>query len=167
MKQLMFTCGLPRSGKTTLRNYIVENTDLFIISADEIRMLVYGQRFFKQGEEIVWSIRNKILEYMLQQNKTILIDETNTSIRRRKPIIELANFFKCNATCLYLETPLDICLKRCLNDDSLKAVIERQNKYFSIPLPEEGADIIKLNHNKKLEDNEMLKCLINHLNCII
>jgi len=50
MKILTMMIGLPRSGKTTwIRNNKSENTDTVILSADDLRYLVYNQRFWQDG----------------------------------------------------------------------------------------------------------------------
>lgn len=166
MKKLVMMCGLPRSGKTTFRNMLKEEVkDIFVISADELRYLIYGQRYFDGGEDFVWSTRDKIFKYMLIQSKTILIDETNTSIKRRKAIIELAKQFKYKVICVYVNTPLNICEGRARKDDNdLRVVMDRMSKYFQVPLKAEGVDVVTIEGNIEEEHIELMwKAIIKGL----
>ena len=46
--------GLPRSGKSTyVKNFLRKNLKCVVVSADQLRYLVYGQQFFAGGEDLV------------------------------------------------------------------------------------------------------------------
>lgn len=145
MKTIIMACGLPRSGKTSFRNKLLnEKANIFTISADELRYLVHGERFNSKAEDVVWFIRSKIFEYILQQKKNVFVDETNTSAKRRKPIIELAKRFNYKIICVYFDISKEICIERAkfVNDEDIIPIINKMHAQFEPPEKEEGIDEI-------------------------
>jgi predicted kinase len=129
--------GLPRSGKTTFANAY---RGLFpIVSADEIRMLVHGQRFWADGEDMVWAVRNIYLKMLFQQGVSFIVDETNTTKVRREPIIKLAKEHGYKVEGIWFQTPTEVCIERALKDTDSKLIpiIERMEKQFEPPTEEE------------------------------
>jgi len=168
-KHLIFTVGLPRSGKTTLRNYLKDaGVKMVVVSADELRELVYGQRFYGLGENFVWGVREILLHTLMDQEHTIFVDETNTTTSRRQKIVDLAfeKDYKC--TCLYVKELAGICARRISKDDpfgtALRDVIKRQDMHFEEPNPSEGFSVIKLEKTFGMYDTHIpLRQLINEL----
>jgi predicted kinase len=146
MNKITLMCGVARSGKTTWVNNNKKDTDI-IISADEIRKIVYGQRFWQDGESIMWSIRTMMLEYLMKQGKDIIIDETNTTKKRRFSIIKLANkhnyIIGINVITGITE---EECKKRAIETDmsDLLSIIEYQYKNFELPVKEEGFNFVNM-----------------------
>jgi predicted kinase len=139
-------CGVARSGKTTWIKENKKDTDV-IVSADEIRKIVYGQRFWQDGESLMWSIRTMILEYLMKQGKDIIIDETNTTAKRRKPIIKLANKYNYIIGINVIEgVSEEECKKRAIesNMSDLLSVIEYQYQNFELPEKDEGFNFINM-----------------------
>ena len=129
--------GLPRSGKSTLAERYKGYKA--IISADQLRYLVYGQRFWGTGEDMLWAIRKIALTMLLEQGIDIVIDETNTTIARRKPIIELARKHGYDVEAIVINTPKEVCIERAKagGDDNLIPVIERMaSQYEPVSLDE-------------------------------
>lgn len=140
MKTLKMMCGLPRSGKST---WIKQNkTNEVVVSADDIRYLVYNQRFWDEGEPLMWSIRNMILRMLMEQGVDIIVDETNTTPKRRLPIIALAQKYNYQINCIKLTTSKNVCIERAIaeNDNLIKPVIERMANQFVEPDASEGFD---------------------------
>lgn len=141
MKIIIMLCGLPRSGKSTLSKLIKKYTcSLTLVSADDLRYLIYNERYNQEKEYLVWDTRKIILKMLMQQEQTILIDETNTTKMRRKSILELADEFNYKVVCIYINTIKKICLKRCdeIGDDCIKPIIEKMDKQFEFPELSEG-----------------------------
>ena len=133
--------GLPRSGKST---YAKRHKGLCaIVSADQLRYLVYGQRFWGPGEDLMWAIRKIILKMLMEQGIDIVIDETNTTVSRRKPIVDLAREYGYFVEAVVIDTPKETCIERARadGDDSLIPIIERMAGQFE-PVQREEVDYI-------------------------
>lgn len=141
MSIIKIMCGLPRSGKST---WIERNRDNeVVISADELRYVVYNQRFWADGEKLMWGIRDVMLKYFLNQGVNIIIDETNTTKWQRKPIIELAKKAGYVIIGYLLDYAMHECIERTGEDkELLTPVIERMHEQFEPPTVEEGFDKI-------------------------
>lgn len=129
--------GLPRSGKSTYAEKYKGNKA--IVSADQLRYLVYGQRFWGPGEDMMWAIRKIALTMLMEQGIDIVIDETNTTAARRKPIIELARKHGYFVEAVVIDTPKEVCVERAKadGDDNLITVIERMAAQYEPVAPEE------------------------------
>lgn len=133
--------GLPRSGKST---YAKRYKGLYaIVSADQLRYLVYGQRFWGPGEDTMWAIRKIVLKMLMEQGIDIVIDETNTTVSRRKPIVDLAREYGYFVEAVVIDTPKETCIERARadGDDSLIPIIERMAGQFE-PVQQEEVDYI-------------------------
>jgi predicted kinase len=145
MKTIKIMIGLPRCGKSTW----VENnkTNEIIISADDLRYIVYNQRFWGDGEALMWSIRGMMLKYLMQQGVDIIIDETNTTKERRKPILKLAKQFGYKVTgCVVEGSWVDECTQRAkaAGQEDLIPIIQRMANQFELPEIEEGFDDLRM-----------------------
>lgn len=138
MNKLIMMCGLPRSGKSTWVE--MNRTDEIILSADTLRHLVYNQRFWVGGEPLVWSIHGVILRMLLKQGVPIIIDETNTTPKRRNSIIYMAKKHGYSVNCVWVTTSKEVCLSRAfeMGDNVIPRVIERMAREFVAPRVEEG-----------------------------
>ena len=133
--------GLPRSGKST---YAKRYKGLYaIVSADQLRYLVYGQRFWGPGEDTMWAIRKIVLKMLMEQGIDNVIDETNTTVSRRKPIVDLAREYGYFVEAVVIDTPKETCIERARadGDDSLIPIIERMAGQFE-PVQREEVDYI-------------------------
>lgn len=181
MKTIKILIGLPRSGKSTwLKNN--KNNEV-VVSADDLRYLVYNQRFWSEGESLVWSLRGIFLKYLLQQGVDIIIDETNTTQKARKNIIDLAKKYDYYITGIVIEVLPDECIKRAKETDQydLIPVIYHMAENYENPDVSEGFDKIEHinkttnkiadwlvwggwagNHNKRIEDTICSNCGFKH-----
>lgn len=144
MNTLKMMIGLPRSGKST---WVKNNrTTEVIVSADELRKIVYGQPFWVDGETLVWCIREMFLKSLLFQGVDIIIDETNTTFERRNSIIVLAKKYGYNIEAIYIQEPFSTCINRAVDEkkDFLIPTIERMAIGFIIPEYYEGYDKITI-----------------------
>lgn len=139
MRNITIMIGAPRSGKTTKVNEI--KTNEVIVSADSLRQLIYGQRFYSQGEPMMWAVRKLMLEYLMKQGLDIIIDETNITKSSRAEIIKLAKKYGYdNIIGKVVFTPKDKCIERAkdTNQEDLIPIIEKMFEQFEKPEVEEG-----------------------------
>lgn len=148
MKQLAMMCGFPRSGKTTVAEDLkAGNPGSMIFSADLLRLQLYGQRFYREGEAMMWSFHDMMFKLLLQQGVDIVLDETNTMTERRKEYIKLAKAYGYEVTCVWVTTDAEKCKQRAImtGQDDVVHVIDRMAGKFNEPTMEEGfVDIIKI-----------------------
>jgi predicted kinase len=147
MKKMYMLIGLPRSGKTTFRNQLIKQKtiDLTVVSADELRMLMFNKRFDVDNEPLVWYHRKIFLRSLMVHGKNVLIDETNTTIARRKGLFDLCEQYKYDCIGVHIATNRDICVSRALedNDNDIIPIIDRMNNQFEKPnLIDEGFKMI-------------------------
>lgn len=140
--KITIMCGLPRSGKSTwVKEHKLDGE--VVISADDIRLMVYGQRFFAKGEPLVWAVRGLMLEYLMKQGVNIIIDETNITRERRAAIIKLAKTYGYYIVGYHIFTTPQTCRKRANDTEQydLLPVIDHMEEVYEFPnRKEEGFD---------------------------
>ncbi len=144
---LNFCIGLPSSGKSTFcRRWIEEGVNRVILSADEFRFAITGQRFQVDSELFVRASILAAAKALMRSNTEILFDETNTCVYH---IEEILNIDKRAHAFIFYTHP-DICKERaidCNQVDLLPAIDRMDNNLFnSIPLIKTGK--IKLSYDE-------------------
>jgi len=124
--RLYFLCGLPRSGKTTAsQKWLASNDHRTIISGDEVRLAMTGERYFHELEPHVYAHIITSIRYRLKFEE-LLYDDTNTSI------FSLYSLFRIdqNAQPIIIDTKKEIRVGRAiaLGQDYLIPVIEKCHK---------------------------------------
>ena len=147
--------GPPRSGKSTWANTNKKETDV-ILSADQLRLLVYNKRFWQEREDEVWRIRSVILKMLIQQGKDIIVDETNLFKKRRKDTIDLAKSAGYRVECIVFNDydSIEELNNRAVNTNQpdLIGVIERMLSMYQEPNYDEGFDsIVFLGKDENIE----------------
>jgi len=159
---LIFTVGISHSGKSTIVKQLQGRFNQLIrISADDFRLLVYGQVFYSEGEKYVWAVRETMLNYLLSQGKPIIIDEVNTTRERRRDIIYKALKHEYKVYCVFVGTDLDTCLSRInrKNESYVNLyvnLINAQCKKLQFPILDEGIDKIFYVNNRINETNSLI-----------
>lgn len=113
---------------------------LVVISADQIRAQVYGQRYYQDGEALVWAIREKMLKLAMINANFIIVDETNTTAGRRGSIIKLAKEHSYHTTGIFLDRNVKECLMQAESehDGEIIPTINRMAGQFEKPSKAEG-----------------------------
>lgn len=125
--------GLPRSGKST---YARKNLrGIPIVSADQLRLLVYGQRFWQAGEPLMWNIHDLFLQALLDQRLDVVIDKTSITKKQRQKLYDLADKNAYLTCVVALSTSKEECISRARATDQpdLIPVIERMYEQMEWP----------------------------------
>lgn len=143
MKTVRMLIGLPRSGKSTYTEEMKNGA--VVLSADRLRLLLYGQRFYRGGEAVMWSFHDIVYKLMLEQGIDIIIDETNVMASRRKYYIDLAKEYGYTINGIWFKTSVEECCQRAINTNQqdLIPVIHQMNGKFVTPEIEEGFGYIE------------------------
>lgn len=147
---LYFMVGLPRSGKSTIAKRWLDHKSCYIcngqiiklhhyketnprvvVNADQIRLALYGQRWWEDGENMVHALKNFMIRVYLNSGYDVLVDGTHTTANSIKELLRLN---KAADFCL-VDTSAKICAERaklCGQEDLIeRGVIDRMDKQLS------------------------------------
>ena len=148
-KNFIIMMGLPKSGKTTFVYNDLKKDDNVVVSADSLRELIYGQEFYANGESVVWSVHQYMLQELMRQNVNIIVDNTNKTIERRKSLITAAKNMGYNVIGIMMMTEYDTCHKRAKEEGFPIDVLTKAAEDWDNPTEEEGFDKIIVIDSKK------------------
>jgi predicted kinase len=117
-RDLIVMIGAPGSSKTTVAT-LLESLGFIRFSADAVRGELYGNEAEQGNPAEVFSVLNRRLKKFLNTSEgNCVIDNTNTSSRDRRNIIDLIEnpeFF--NIRYWLFDIPVEVCLERNRNRD--------------------------------------------------
>jgi len=159
--KLIMLSGVPGCGKSTHSKMIAEKEDAIILSSDEIYVEITGDKENKEANSgIVFNeIYQRAREY-LKAGKSVIIDSTNISSKRRKGVLQQ---FK-NASekeCYHFITPFLTCVTRDKNRERTVGygVLKGMFTKIFVPFDNEGFDKVHyvVDETYKTELNGMTK----------
>lgn len=107
---LYLMCGIPRSGKST---WAFENKNKgVIVCPDWFRTNIFGHQFEKTAEPFIWAITDTLIRSILDQKKNVILDACNLYPTTRGKYYNIAKEYDAEVICVYVNTPIDICLER-------------------------------------------------------
>lgn len=142
MPKLYVMVALPRAGKST---YVEKHfKDKAKVSADQLRLIIYGRRYWAGGEGKVFWVRNVMLKALLEQGVDIVIDETNTTKDKRSKLIKLAKEYGYWVTAIVIREDKKTCIERAIETGQvdLISVIEKMAENYEEVSEDEGFDEI-------------------------
>lgn len=124
-------CGVPASGKTTTSKQMEKEYGLERFSFDEMRC-------FRLEEFIRPAIET------MQNGKSVILDTTNLRVNVRAKILKAVEDIPCRKFVVYMDTPLDECIRRNANRECRLQdfIIESTYKSLQRPTLDEGWDEI-------------------------
>lgn len=157
MPRLLVLCGIPGSGKSTLRNKIIkDNPSIKYVSRDEIRfsLVKENEEYFSKEKEVI-KIFYETISKLLKDGYDVIADATHGSVSERKDLLtHVFGYDKVYA--FILDTPSSICLKHNELRKGTRAyvpreVIRRMSNQFIYPDFSEGFDGISFIKYRKEE----------------
>lgn len=130
---LLATIGLPRSGKSTFCKSVYLNQGYAVVNPDSFRLAIHGQPFLESAERLVWASVFAAIDGLLLAGNNVIVDATNTSLMRRKPLVDRCVQF------IVFTTPMEECVRRAAREgnDVLVSVIHRMARDWDDPAPHE------------------------------
>lgn len=132
-KELIIMVGYPGSGKSTIATKICESNNCIYISGDIYKTLP--------------KIKQQIKHYS-STNKSILIDATNSSAKKRLEYISLVKEYEYKIRCIHVSTSREESFKRNKLRDDKKQVPQIAysvyDKYYDEPNENEGFTLLTI-----------------------
>lgn len=119
MKKLILCRGLPGSGKSTwAKEFISAHRKFVRVNRDDLRAMLHNGRFSNVNEEMVTSVRDYLIKYSLDSDKSVIVDETslNPAVARQMKVFAQAH----NADFEIKE--FDKSVSQCIKDDATRGV---------------------------------------------
>lgn len=133
MPKLYVMVALPRSGKST---YVDKHLSHIVkVSADQLRLLLHGRRFWADKEPMVWRIRDIMLRALMEQQMDIVIDETNVTRKSRKEVLKYSKEYGYHTTAIVIKTDEELCKQRAVEtgqEDLVDAIARMAENYDEV-----------------------------------
>lgn len=150
MAKLILMVGIPGSGKTTFANTMFDE-DTIILSSDGIRKELFGSEADQDHNDIVFQTLYSRARENLANNKTVVLDSTNSSKENRKRALSHFTNMNISISAIVIDTNLETCIKQNAQRERVveESVIKEFADSFSFPTKDEGFDeiITYTNHN--------------------
>ena len=165
--KLIILIGLPASGKSNWTEQYEKENDCVVVSSDAIREEVFGDINVQSHNGEVFNIVNQRCREGLSKGKTVILDATNLS--RKKRISFLKSMPPCEKEAVVFNVPFEICYQRNIDRERTvpKETMWRMYKSFQPPHYAEGFDEISFESNCVLFDSVSYRkeLLVNNLHC--
>lgn len=116
--------GISGSGKSTFsKNYILENQNYKRINRDDLRSMFDNSKKTKGNDNFVKNVRDELIKFCLEEDRNIIIDDTNCEYEQLLKLTELIRFFS-DLTRKDIEIEVidfDIDIKTCLERNSSRS----------------------------------------------
>lgn len=105
--------GLPASGKTTHAKKLQENhPNIKRVSKDDLRAMLQLGKYTPESEELILTIRNKIIELAIRHQHDIIVDDTNLNPVHITELTKLAEKLFADIDIIDMDTPVEECVRR-------------------------------------------------------
>ena len=131
--------GLPASGKSTYAKELVDKEGYVRVNKDDLRAMMDLGKWSKSNEKRILTVRDSIIRYALTEGKSVVVDDTNFHESHKTTLQEMAENFQVNFEVLFIDTPLEDCIKRNearANKVPVSVIVDMYNKYIA-PLRDE------------------------------
>lgn len=133
MASLIILCGASGSGKSTLSKKLAQEQNLTRLSMDELKFFLHSDLL-------------PLVTESLQSGENVIVDALYTKLKWREAVLEATKDFQCKRTLIFVDTPLDECIRRNRGRENALPDFVIEDIYNSIELPtlDEGWDEIIL-----------------------
>ena len=130
---LIFTIGLPGSGKSTFCRLLAPLIDAVILESDALRRLLFGEPSYstKESQRLFDSLHAAARE-LLNHRRNVIIDATSLRESDRRPVYEIAEETGARLIQLSLSAPSDVIQQRLSNRMDSPAAEDNSSAGLSI-----------------------------------
>lgn len=144
--QLIYTVGLPGSGKTTwAKSLLKDNPGKYKrVNRDDLRDMLDCKHFSKANEKFVTLIQDNIIYESLKSGASVICDDTNfneKNIERFKSIVNRVSEEGFKVSLVRRDWFLDVSVEECIKRDLKRlesvgkdVIMKMYNKYISKPI---------------------------------
>lgn len=136
-QRIVVLVGLPGSGKSTW----LEQRGITAISSDWIRQVLADDPADQTIHARVFLTMRYLLRHRLAIGRPVsYMDATHLTREERRPYIQIARWYGCDAEALYFDVPLEVCRERNLRRNRVvpEDSLERMAAKLVPPEVEEG-----------------------------
>jgi len=133
-KLLFVMRGLPGSGKSTVVNDHILQEDEFnfqVVCQDDVRSALgishNGEGWTPEKEDKVKDVTNNQLLALMKRGLDIVVDETNTTLKKLYQFQELADIYGYCMLVVWVDTPVETCKERRVSQGFPEEVIDRMD----------------------------------------
>ncbi len=111
--KLLLLRGLPASGKTTFAKDLVRKDGNWVrVNKDDLRNMLNGGKWSGKHERRIVQLERQLVEEMLKDGKSVVIDDTNFNLAHERRYREIAKQYNADFEIKEFDTPLEECIKR-------------------------------------------------------
>ena len=99
-----------------------------VLEDDAIRKAITGDRWNAAAESQVYAIKYGMIRTLMVQGYDVLVDDTHTT----KPSIQRLLEIDLKADFVYIDTPMQECMKRAIETDQSDLIEVIRRQYFNI-----------------------------------
>lgn len=130
--------GLPRSGKSTWINANKKNLNAIVLSNDWVRENILHAEHSKSNDPAIWMLVDGCARILLSQKQNVIIDGIHLTKSIRKFFIQMARECGANVVIVWIDTPLQECLRRNQFDHKLPdETLHKMYEEMETPQPSE------------------------------
>lgn len=166
-QMLIILTGLPSVGKSTFSKAISKkmaekNIDNIILGTDLIResFPVWKESY----EEFIRDSNNYLIKEALNNNFSVIVDDTNYYNSKRRDLMNIAKECNVNYVTIYLKAPLDLLMKRNIERGQKipNEVIKNMYEKFDTPGTKYAWDLpdITIDTTEKIDHEEILSQIL-------
>lgn len=132
MLKLVMMKGLPGSGKSTYARKLVDK-GYVRVNKDDLRMMLNNGSFSKANEKLVQKIEDEAVRAALSSGRSVVVDNTHFNPKHAQRLLETATGHNATFEEVFLDTPLEDCIKNDLKRDRSvgeKVIRRMYNQYL-------------------------------------
>ena len=156
---LIMMVGISSSGKSTRAKELINKyAPAIIISSDDLREELYGDRFNQTHNDEVFAELNRRVKKEILDGNNVIVDAMNITMKSRRGILDNVKDLCCWKMAYIMATRPTVCFRRngYRNNPLEEKILSFMIARFQIPFYEEGFDYIKIYHETEFERENLL-----------